>query len=197
MDPKTKNYYNTNFKEIDQLHSSIQPHRLYELSQIYFKPNSKTLDLGCGTGRDSNWLQKNNFDVSGCDFSEELIKLAKFKYNGINFFVDSLPSLKSIKSNSYESIFSSAVLQHIPRELFNDAIRNILRIVHPGGTIILSFRGTNSPSKRENEKLYEDYTIVEVAELLVSHGAKILFEEKTFDSKRNLEWKTIVCEKVK
>lgn len=197
MDPKTKNYYNSYFKEIDQLHSSIHPNRLYELSRIYFKPNSKTLDLGCGTGRDSSWLQKNNYDVHGCDFSEELIKIAKFKYKGINFFVDSLPNLKTIKSNSYESIFSSAVLQHIPRELFNDAIKNILRIVHPGGSIILSFRGTNSSSKRENEKLYEDYTIDEVAKLLVSHGAKILFEEKTFDSKRSLEWKTIVCERVK
>ncbi|MEP2509893.1 MAG: methyltransferase domain-containing protein, partial [Reichenbachiella sp.] len=44
----------------------------------YFKivPNSKILDLACGKGRHSIYLNKKGFDVTGVDLSEENIKFA-------------------------------------------------------------------------------------------------------------------------
>lgn len=37
----------------------------------------KILDVGCGSGRDSNYLDQNGFEVEGIDASSELIKIAK------------------------------------------------------------------------------------------------------------------------
>lgn len=196
MDTRTKESYNKNAIDIDKLHSGIKPLRLYDLVKIYFKPNAPTLDLGCGTGRDTIWLNENNYQASGCDFSDELLKIAKSKKSEINFFHESLPSLKNIKDNSYDNIFSSAVLQHIPRSDLIEAIRNILRIAKPGARILLSFRGTTHSDNREDEKLYENYQVGQIASILEGYSAHVIFEETTKDKVRNLDWNTIVCEKI-
>lgn len=49
----------------------------------YFKivPNAKILDLACGKGRHSIYLNKKGFDVTGVDLSEENIKFASTKQN--------------------------------------------------------------------------------------------------------------------
>jgi len=195
MDQKTKDSYNKNAKDIEKLHSGIQPTRLYDLVKTYFKPNSLTLDLGCGIGRDTIWLNENNFEASGCDFSDELLKIAKSKNSTIHFFNESLPSLKSIDDISYDNIFSSAVLQHIPRSDLIEAIRNILRVATPGARILLSFRGTTNSDNREDGKLYENYQIGQITSILEGFGTHVLLEETTDDQSRNLKWNTIVCEK--
>ena len=141
-------------------------------------------------------LNENNYLASGCDFSEELLKTAQSKNSKLNFFNDSLPSLTNIKDNSFDNIFSSAVLQHIPRSELIESIRNILRITNPGGRIILSFRGTSSEDNREDGKLYENYQIGQIASILESFGAQVIFEDTTEDSTRKVKWNSIVCEKV-
>lgn len=196
MDKKTKDSYDKNAHGIEKFHSKIVPTRLYELAKTYFKKEASTLDLGCGIGRDTFWLKENGYNAFGCDFSDELLKIAKAKFNDVNFFHDSLPELKSLENHSVENIFSSAVLQHIPRSDLIEAIRNILRIAIPGARIILSFRGTTSPDNREDGKLYENYQIGQISSILESFGAHVLLEEITEDNERNLKWNTIVCEKV-
>lgn len=196
MDQKTKDSYNKNAKAIDKLHSSLKPSRLYDLAKTYFKENALTLDLGCGSGRDTLWLNENNYQAAGCDFSDELLKIAQSKNSKLNFFIESLPSLKSIKDHSFENIFCSAVLHHIPRNELIESIRNILRITTPGGRILLSFRGTSNADHREDDKLYENYQIGQIASILESFGAQVIFEDFTEDSTRNFKWNTIICEKL-
>lgn len=196
MDQKTKDSYNKNANEIEKLHSGIKPTRLYDLAKTYFKTDSLTLDLGCGIGRDTIWLNENHYQASGCDFSNELLKIAKSKNSKINFFQEELPSLKSIDDNTFDNVFSSAVLQHIPRSELIEAIRNILRISKPGARIILSFRGTKNLNNREDDKLYENYQIGQIASIFESFGSHVLIEEISEDLNRDLIWNTIVCEKV-
>jgi len=42
-------------------------------------PVGKALDIGCGTGDNVIWLAKQGFDVTGIDYSQNAIKMAKSK----------------------------------------------------------------------------------------------------------------------
>ena len=49
--------------------------------------NSKVLDIGSGGGRDSRFLFKKGFEVTGVDFSEKMVEKAKEKQPQINYLM--------------------------------------------------------------------------------------------------------------
>ncbi|MBL7542195.1 MAG: class I SAM-dependent methyltransferase [Bdellovibrionaceae bacterium] len=50
---------------------------IYHLVEKYFIENVKTIDVGCGNGRDTNWLNSNGFPAIGVDVSESLLTEAR------------------------------------------------------------------------------------------------------------------------
>lgn len=62
----------------------------------YLKPEgeSKMLDIACGKGRHSIYLNKKGFDVTGIDLSEQSIKYAKqFENNKLHFLIHDMRRL--------------------------------------------------------------------------------------------------------
>jgi trans-aconitate methyltransferase len=56
MDKETIYIYNKDAESIAQLHSTLIPHRIYDLINQYLIKNTATVDIGCGIGRDTHWL---------------------------------------------------------------------------------------------------------------------------------------------
>lgn len=195
MDKKTKESYDQNAQQTYEFHKDLRPTRLYDLALSFFIKDKPTLDLGCGIGRDAEWLNKTGFPTEGCDFSKQLLIIASKNFPNIHFFEDSLPLLQTIQDNKYQNLFSSAVLQHIPKESLTEAISNIVRVMISRGIGIISFRGTKEINQREDGKLYENYQIEQISEILQSFKCKILLEESLKDDYRNLTWFTLVFEK--
>ena len=197
MDEKTKIAYEANSRAIAQEHLKLRPEELYLLARQYFIPGTKTLDLGCGSGRDTAWLIENGYDAFGVDYTEGFIEFAKeyFPHIKEHFSINSLPKLEGIADESFSNIFCSAVIQHIPRSDLLESIRNILRVLKAEGKLILSFRGPMGETPREADKLYENYHIGQMASLFESFGAKVLAEKSTKDATRDIVWNTLVVEK--
>lgn len=95
MDKETIDIYNQDAENIAQLHSTLIPHRVYELIQQYFIKNTATLDIGCGIGRDTQWLNKQGFLTLGVDASAGMLKQARQLYPDLLFNEDYLPELAS------------------------------------------------------------------------------------------------------
>lgn len=119
-----------------------------ELKQFSFLIGAakKVLDVGCGNGRLLSAFNISPDDYLGVDNSEELLKIAKLKYQTYNFSLDDILSLKNVKNSFYDSIFCLAVLPHIPsRDLRVKALVNLKSKLAPGGTIVLSAWNLWSP----------------------------------------------------
>src|SRR4051812_12103099 len=71
------------------------PEDMYALLQKFFIPGS-CADIGCGNGRDANWLKSQGFRVTAFDASAELLAQARELYPGITFLPAKLPSLAEI-----------------------------------------------------------------------------------------------------
>ncbi|MCB1815183.1 MAG: class I SAM-dependent methyltransferase, partial [Candidatus Competibacteraceae bacterium] len=89
MDEATIRQYDLTANEVAIFHSSISPIRLYELAKLYFAPGALTLDVGCGVGRDCNWLLNNGFPTYGVDASRQMLLKARYGYPHLQLILDS------------------------------------------------------------------------------------------------------------
>jgi 2-polyprenyl-3-methyl-5-hydroxy-6-metoxy-1,4-benzoquinol methylase len=134
-----------------------EPTDIYQLVKQYFIPNGTTADIGCGNGRDSNWMSQNGFQVSGFDSSNELLKLAHDLFPKVQFSRALLPNLNEIK-NQYDNVFCETVIMHLPKTHIESAIKNLKRILKPNGVMYLSWRVTEGKDTRHKDgRLYSAF----------------------------------------
>lgn len=119
----------------------------------------KVLDLGCGTGRHLVYLAKKGFEVYGIDIAEEGIKQAKQwlkseKLNA-NLKIGSIYKRLPYEDGFFDAVISTYTIHHQKIENIRKTIREIERILKPGGLIFVTFR------KRKFRKFYPGLTIIE------------------------------------
>ena len=105
-----------------------------------FSLAAKVLDIGCGSGRDLRTLHEMGYAADGIDPCPEFVESTSSRMcqYGATVEVDSLPSLKSVKDESYDAVLCSAVLMHLPEEQLFDAAFSIRRILHEKGRLLIS-----------------------------------------------------------
>lgn len=196
MDQKTVAAYNRSAKKIAQLHENLLPSRLYQLIKRFFIDGEKSLDVGCGIGRDTHWLQQQGYQTSGLDAAQKMLFEARERYPNQRFICDNLPLLAAIKDNYFNNLLCSAVIMHLPENQVSLAIKNLLRVTMPGGVLVLSFRRTNSINMRENHKLYTSLSVEKLTADFRKNGAVLLFYKKEHESGRGIDWHNLVFKKL-
>jgi len=102
------------------------------------KRGNKILDLGCGNGRFYQFLKDKDIDYIGIDSSLRLIEKAKERYPDVDFRAADALNLP-FSDNSFDKVFSIAVLHHIPSKEFRlKFLREAKRVLKNKGTLILT-----------------------------------------------------------
>lgn len=155
MDQKTLKAY---AEKAHQYHqdwlNQPEPSDMYELLQKFFIPLGQTADIGCGSGRDCIWLNKNDYPVIGFDSSKELLELATQNAPQILFQQAFFPTLKEI-NQTFDNILCETVIMHLPETEISQCIQSLKRILNKGGVLYLSWRVTEGQDLRhEDGRLY-------------------------------------------
>lgn len=103
---------------------------------------SRTLEIGCGTGRLLAPLSKIVGEAHGVDISQEMLKRARAELaNFPNAHVHHTEGdLRMFADGTFDFCYSYHVFQHIPmRELIVRYLHEIRRVLKPGGTARLHF----------------------------------------------------------
>lgn len=104
----------------------------------YIKEGDLVLDLGCGNGRAFRQIKERGAEYIGVDFSEELIKEAKFIHTEADFRVGNALQLPFV-DEFFDKIYCFAVLHHIPsKQLRKEFMEEAQRVLKPGGSLILT-----------------------------------------------------------
>ena len=110
--------------------------RLVVSQHRYIHPPATAVDMGCGRGE---WLElagELGFDASGADLDEGM--LAACRERGLNACkADAIETLRALPDASTALVSAFHLVEHLP---FNDVrtlVREALRVLKPGGLLIL------------------------------------------------------------
>ena len=178
MDKNTSNAYIENAQAYsDDWLAQPAPLDLYELLKKFFHAGRETADVGCGNGRDANWLSQNGFKVFGFDYSEELLKIASELYPHIQFSKARFPELSEIQT-PFHNIVCETVIMHLALEHIPQALDSLKKILRKNGVLYLSWRVTEAQDIRHSDgRLYTAFT----PELILQHFDRkniLHFEDK-------------------
>ncbi len=114
-------------------HRFIKQHVVNSIPDL--PPDSQILDLCTGTGDIARLLQKrfDNAQITGADFSKEMLKIARRKHRGINFELADCLKLP-FADESFDLITMSFGLRNTAN--YNRAMSEIKRVLKPDGIFV-------------------------------------------------------------
>lgn len=135
-------YYHILYQNRDEREAEIFLDHLI----AYFNPhpNARILDLACGKGRHSVYLNEKGFEVTGIDLSEESIQFCRqFENDRLSFFVHDMRNL--FRVNDFDFVFNLFTsFGYFEKESENvAAIKNACLSLKKGGKIVIDFFNSN------------------------------------------------------
>ena len=95
-------------------------------------------DLGCGPGHVARYLHDRGVEVLGLDLSESMIKQARRLNHDVRFQVGNILALES-PDKAWAGIVAFYSIVNLPAESLPTAAAEMLRVLRPGGRLLLSF----------------------------------------------------------
>ncbi|WP_422387194.1 tellurite resistance methyltransferase TehB [Buttiauxella ferragutiae] len=124
----SENYYTEKYG-LTRTHSEV-------LNAVTIVPPGKTLDLGCGSGRNSLYLNQKGFDVTAWDKNQiSISNLNKIiAAEGLKNIITDVVDLNTLAfDGEYDFILSTVVMMFLERDTIPGLIANMQRCTKPGG----------------------------------------------------------------
>ena len=113
---------------------------LRDLSRLGLAVNTdRALDFGCGVGRLTQALAEHFTRVVGVDLSPEMIERAKSLNrfpDRVTYLANGVDDLSVLGSERFDLIVSRIVLQHIAPDAAVRYVRELCRVIAPGGSLV-------------------------------------------------------------
>ena len=114
--------------------------------------HERALDFGCAVGRLTRALAGRFEEVVGVDISEEMVNRAR-ELNAdrpnSSFLVNSRADLALFQTGTFDFVYSSIVLQHLPRKsLIAGYISELVRVLKAGGIAVFQTLSYMPPARR-------------------------------------------------
>jgi SAM-dependent methyltransferase len=168
-----ENEFERNFKVESSYWWNIGRFKIIEsFTRRYIRPSprSKMVDLGCGTGATTLWLQEFG-KVRGVDNSPRALDYCKKR--GLKDLVRSDMENLRLPSGRFDAAFALDILEHVKNDA--KAVGEIYRILKPGGSLLVTAPAYQWLWSEHDEVChhYRRYTLGEMASKLRSAGFDI------------------------
>lgn len=168
---------------------------------ITFLPKGgRVLDVGCGGGTKSRYLNDRGLKVTGIDFSADLLAIAKREAPGAHFQLLDLRQIDQL-TEKFDGVFLQAVLLHFPETEIVPILKKVIQVINPGGYIYVAVKEQRSGGAAEEVKVERDYgyeyqryfsyfTPDQVRSWFAAIGCSLVFEDqRKFD---NTTWIQVI-----
>lgn len=154
-------------------------------------PFETCLEIGAGTGKNTEWLVRRVMHLTAVDLSEEMLKRAKRKVhsNKVEFIQADITKGWSFIQQQYDLVSFSLVLEHI--ENLAHIFKEAAEVLKPGGYVYIGelhpfkqYTGTKARfDTEEGRQEVECYThhISDFVQLAKQHSLKLVDVNEFFD----------------
>ena len=156
-------------------------HRLlsaYVFGEKYI--NGDVLELGCGEGRGIDIILKKSKSFTAIDKISVVTERLSKKYKNEKFISSSFPPLINIEDNSFDTIVTFQVIEHINND--NLFVEEIYRILRPGGKALITTPNIEMTLTR-NPWHIREYTSRQLQDLAAKFFTKITMKGITGNDK--------------
>jgi ubiquinone/menaquinone biosynthesis C-methylase UbiE len=140
---------------------------------------AKVLDVGCGTGVPATkFFVEKGFDVTGIDFSDNMVKLARKNAPKAKFVLKDMTKL-DFEADSFDGLTALYSVIHVPRKKHFSLFQSFHRILKPEGIMLICL----GPDEWEATDKYYDadmfwshYSPEKSLQLIKKAGFEIIFD---------------------
>jgi SAM-dependent methyltransferase len=101
------------------------------------------LDFGCGCGRVlRHWANLPDTRVHGSDFNPHMIEWCRRELSFAAFSLNGVAPPLEYDDEAFDLVYAVSVFTHLPEPLQLPWLRELARVVRPGGRLLLSLNGT-------------------------------------------------------
>lgn len=192
----TTEYYRTNAEsycdetiDLDLLHN-------YPRFLVHIPEKGHILDLGCGSGRDSNAFLNAGYVVTAMDISNDVATYAE-KIIGQPVLVSSFQEMSFC--DQFDGVWACASLLHCPRSQIVDVLRRVAVSLKSNGVAYMSFKWGNDETVDDKGRYFNNYTLESLHDLINPISSMEIIDEWV-ESKllRGIEqkWTNILIRKI-
>jgi len=135
------------------------------------KDDALAIDLGCGRGEWLGFLTDLGFICQGVDLDDGM--LDECKKNGYNVRnMDALEAIQGLPDSSYSIISGFHIVEHIPFDILLQLVTESLRVLKPGGLLILETPNPENVSVGSNTFYLDPTHTKPIPNLLLSFVAE-------------------------
>jgi len=129
----------------------------------------RILDVGCGPGPDLETFAGRGYDATGLDLTPSFLRAARDQVHDAALARGDMRRLP-FEAGSFDGVWSSASLLHVPRADAAAALREFRRVLAGGGVAFVSVKRGETPGSDPNGRHFEYYRERELRELLADTG---------------------------
>jgi cyclopropane fatty-acyl-phospholipid synthase-like methyltransferase len=169
------------------------------------KKGDHILDVGCGTGLYSNYLVTHGLKVTGFDFAENMVALAKKTVPAADFKIWDIYDIDKFPG-TYDGIFANAVFLHIPKKDLPFLLGKTAAKLKKGGYIYISVKERRIDQPEEIlvkdtkyeiqcERFFSLYRMDELKKYVTDEGLKTVYEHLDANPDWKNNWLILIAKK--
>lgn len=192
----TIQYYNRNAIRFSDSTKEIDFTETQNKFLQYLKPNSKILDFGCGSGRDTKYFIQKGFQVDAIDGSIELCKIAS-EFTGEEVKQMLFQELSSI--NQYDGVWACSSILHLPYKELKDVVHKTAIALKEEGVFYTSFKYSEKEGMK-NGRHFTDMTEIKFQIFLDEIGGFDIIElwisQDVRADREDERWLNVIVKKI-
>jgi len=200
---KTLVYYKNHAKTLAKKYESAQVNHIHELLLNTFNPQSSLLEIGCGSGRDANFLQNNGYKIIAIDGSKEMITEAKRYHPELTGKLKTviIPDQLHFEPSSFDGVYSIATLMHLNQDEIDQTLEKIAMILKANGKFLFSVPlqrdDVDDQGKDNKGRYFTSMHELEWIRCCEEYALKFKYSEITDDGldRNGIVWLTCIVEK--
>ena len=200
---ETLNYYKNNSRSLVKQYESAKVDNIHSLLLKTFPPNSYLLEIGCGSGRDANFLHNNDYDIIAIDGSKEMIAEAKRCHPELTdkLKIAIIPDQLYFELSSFDGVYSIATLMHLDKDEIDQTLEKIAMILKTNGKFLFSVPlqrdDVDDQGKDNKGRYFTSMHELDWIRCCEKYALKFKYSEITDDGldRNGIVWLTCVVEK--